>query len=126
MGIMGSILNRNKKIDQKSLDKAAAKAGSRALNASIRVIRDNPACTYDTETGRMEWAKLSITPGDYIRIKHRYSDGYSQIEADEAGMFLGVEGDFLVFQTGVKKQKARLLETHSVEVMSRMEENTEE
>lgn len=117
MGIMGNILNRSKRVQPKVKVQKSK---------NVRTIRDNPKCTYDQESGLLDWADLLITPGDYIRVKHRYSDGYNQVEADEAGMFLGVEGDHLIFQTGVKKQRARLLEIHAVEVMSRIGENTEE
>lgn len=52
MGIMGSLLNRSKKTADKKTNagKAAAK---KAQRASTRIIRDNPKCAYDTETGEM-------------------------------------------------------------------------
>jgi|SRR4030067_701542 len=125
MGIMGSLWNPSKKdlVDKKVASKEVA---AQATNASIRSLRNNPKCTYDTCSGEMEWAGISITPGDYIRIKHRNADGYNRIELDEAGMFLGVQGDDIVFQMGVRKQKAHLFEIHTIEVMSRIEENIEE
>lgn len=97
-----------------------------AKNPNVRVLRDNPSSSYDLDTGIMTWGTSVINPGDYIRVKHSVSDGYSNISADEAGMFLGVQGDDLVFQTGVKKQRAVLLKISSIEVMSKIDENTEE